>query len=111
MVAPAFNANPEGLGMISALPLHHRGLRGGSGFHSLVAAGPAASRSSESDVRFVGYGSMLIGRFSRHLGIACGAGSGMGVVSAGGEALSGEAAGASVYGALGIPAKGGIWAP
>mgnify|MGYP002876374205 FL=1 len=107
MVAPAFNANPEGAPMIFPFLFITIACGAVSGFHCLVSSGTSSKQiSSEPDARFVGYGSMLTEGFLATLVIlACGAGLGLGVVSAGGEALSGEAAWAERYASWGA-AKG-----
>jgi carbon starvation protein len=94
MVAPAFNPTPEGAPMIFPFLFITIACGAVSGFHCLVSSGTSSKQiSSEPDARFVGYGSMLTEGFLATLVIlACGAGLGLGVVSAGGEALVGEAA-------------------
>jgi len=71
-----------------------------SGFHCLVSSGTSAKQlAKETDARFVGYGSMLVEGFLAVLVIlCCGAALGLGVVSKGGEFLSGIAAWESRYG-------------
>lgn len=65
-----------------------------SGFHSLVASGTSPKQvASESDVQFVGYGSMLLEGFLAVLIIVCvGAGIGLAYKTSLGETLVGSAA-------------------
>ena len=106
MVAPAFNAHPEGAPMIFPFLFITIACGAVSGFHCLVSSGTSSKQiSSEPDARFVGYGSMLTEGFLATLVIlACGAGLGLGV-TAGGEKLIGEAAWAERYASWGS-AKG-----
>jgi len=99
MVAPAFNPTPEGAPMIFPFLFITIACGAVSGFHCLVSSGTSSKQiSSEPDARFVGYGSMLTEGFLATLVIlACGAGLGLGVVSAGGETLVGEEAWAERY--------------
>jgi len=107
MVAPAFNAHPEGAPMIFPFLFITIACGAVSGFHCLVSSGTSSKQiSSEPDARFVGYGSMLTEGFLATLVIlACGAGLGLGVATAGGETLIGEAAWAERYASWGA-AKG-----
>ena len=107
MVAPAFNAHPEGAPMIFPFLFITIACGAVSGFHCLVSSGTSSKQiSSEPDARFVGYGSMLTEGFLATLVIlACGAGLGLGVATAGGETLIGEAAWAERYASWGS-AKG-----
>jgi len=107
MVAPAFNAHPEGAPMIFPFLFITIACGAVSGFHCLVSSGTSSKQiSSEPDARFVGYGSMLMEGFLATLVIlACGAGLGLGVATAGGETLTGEAAWAERYASWGA-AKG-----
>ncbi len=70
-----------------------------SGFHCLVSSGTTSKQlSCETDAQFVGYGSMLTEGFLATLVIlACAAGLGLGVASAEGGTIVGEAAWASRY--------------
>ena len=112
MVAPAFEARtPRAAPMIFSLPLRHHCLRGGKRLSlSGQQRGPAASRypGDEPDARFVGLREHVDGRLSRHPGHPCLRGRSWpgGVVSAGGEALSGEAAWSGRFPASWGPAKG-----
>ena len=103
MVAPAFNPHPEGAPMIFPFLFITIACGAVSGFHCLVSSGTSSKQiSSEPDARFVGYGSMLTEGFLATLVIlACGAGLGLGVASAGGETLIGEAAWAERYSSWG----------
>ncbi len=78
-----------------------------SGFHSLVASGTSPKQvSTESDSRFVGYGSMLLEGFLAVLVIICvTAGVGLGLKLADGSIVTGEAAWLEKYGVW-IGAKG-----
>ena len=107
MVAPAFNAHPEGAPMIFPFLFITIACGAVSGFHCLVSSGTSSKQiASEPDARFVGYGSMLTEGFLATLVIlACGAGLGLGVTTAGGETLIGEAAWAERYASWGS-AKG-----
>jgi len=107
MVAPAFNPHPEGAPMIFPFLFITIACGAVSGFHCLVSSGTSSKQiSSEPDARFVGYGSMLMEGFLATLVIlACGAGLGLGVTTAGGETLIGEAAWAERYASWGA-AKG-----
>ncbi len=107
MVAPAFNPQPEGAPMIFPFLFITIACGAVSGFHCLVSSGTTSKQiSSEPDARFVGYGSMLTEGFLATLVIlACGAGLGLGVATAGGETLIGEAAWAERYASWGA-AKG-----
>ena len=107
MVAPAFNAHPQGAPMIFPFLFITIACGAVSGFHCLVSSGTSSKQiASEPDARFVGYGSMLTEGFLATLVIlACGAGLGLGVATAGGETLIGEAAWAERYASWGA-AKG-----
>ncbi len=107
MVAPAFNPQPEGAPMIFPFLFITIACGAVSGFHCLVSSGTTSKQiSSEPDARFVGYGSMLTEGFLATLVIlACGAGLGLGVATAGGETFIGEAAWAERYASWGA-AKG-----
>jgi len=107
MVAPAFNAHPEGAPMIFPFLFITIACGAVSGFHCLVSSGTSSKQiSSEPDARFVGYGSMLTEGFLATLVIlACGAGLGLGVATVSGETLIGEAAWDERYASWGA-AKG-----
>ena len=94
MVAPAYNASPEGapplwpfLGVIIACGAI-------SGFHCLVCGGTTPKQiRRESDALFIGYGSMLLeGALAVLMLVAVGAGIGMAYETAAGEKLVGLAA-------------------
>ncbi len=95
MVAPAFNET-SGTDIPSIWPMMFVTIACGaiSGFHSLVASGTTPKQvSSEKDVQFVGYGSMLLEGFLAVLVIVCvGAGIGLAYKTSGGETLVGSAA-------------------
>ena len=60
MVAPAVNLNPAGAPPMWPILFVTIACGAISGFHSLVATGTSPKQvSSETDVQFVGYGSML----------------------------------------------------
>ena len=103
MVAPAFNAHPEGAPMIFPFLFITIACGAVSGVHCLVSSGTSSKQlKHEPDARFVGYGSMLTEGFLATLVIlACGAGLGLGVTAASGEVLLGEAAWAERYASWG----------
>ena len=78
-VAPAFQWHPEGAPMIFPFLFITIACGAVSGFHCLVSSGTSSKQlKSETDARFVGYGSMLTEGFLATLVIlACGAGLGL----------------------------------
>ena len=97
-VAPAFQWHPEGAPMIFPFLFITIACGAVSGFHCLVSSGTSSKQlKSETDARFVGYGSMLTEGFLATLVIlACGAGLGLGLMKDG-TLLTGEAAWQSQY--------------
>ena len=97
-VAPAFQMHPEGAPMIFPFLFITIACGAVSGFHCLVSSGTSSKQlKSESDARFVGYGSMLTEGFLATLVIlACGAGLGLGLMKDG-ALHTGEAAWSAQY--------------
>jgi carbon starvation protein len=97
-VAPAFQMHPEGAPMIFPFLFITIACGACSGFHCLVSSGTSSKQlKSETDARFVGYGSMLTEGFLATLVIlACGAGLGLGLMKDG-ALLTGEAAWSAQY--------------
>jgi len=97
-VAPAFQWHPEGAPMIFPFLFITIACGAISGFHCLVSSGTSSKQlKSETDARFVGYGSMLTEGFLATLVIlACGAGLGLGLMKDG-TLLTGEAAWQAQY--------------
>ncbi|MCH2382242.1 MAG: carbon starvation protein A [Pedosphaera sp.] len=97
-VAPAFQWHPEGAPMIFPFLFITIACGAVSGFHCLVSSGTSSKQlKSETDARFVGYGSMLTEGFLATLVIlACGAGLGLGLMKDG-TLLTGEAAWQAQY--------------
>lgn len=95
IVAPTFQAAPEGAPWIFPFLFITIACGAVSGFHCLVSSGTSSKQiKCESDAQFVGYGSMLTEGFLAVLVIlACVAGLGLGSKGLGGEEiLSGAAA-------------------
>ncbi len=94
MVAPAFNLSPAGAPAIFPFLFITIACGAISGFHCLVSSGTSSKQlATEPDARLVGYGAMLTEGFLATLVIlACGAGVGLGLSTAGGEVLTGAAA-------------------
>ncbi len=81
MVAPTYNASPQGAPPIWPFLFVVIACGAISGFHSLVSSGTSSKQCySETDSRFVGYGSMLMeGSLSTLVIVACAAGIGLGL--------------------------------
>jgi carbon starvation protein len=94
IVAPAFQWNPEGAPMIFPFLFITIACGAISGFHCLVSSGTSSKQlASETDARFIGYGAMLTEGFLATLVIlACAAGLGLGLSTAGGDILYGATA-------------------
>ena len=94
VVAPALNLSPKGAPPIIPMLFVVIACGAISGFHSLVSSGTSCKQcSTETDAKFVGYGSMLMeGSLSVLVIVAVGAGIGLGLVVKGGEVLTGVAA-------------------
>jgi len=94
MVAPAFNLSPPEAPPLMPFLFITIACGAISGFHCLVSSGTTSKQiSSETDARFVGYGSMLTESFLATLVIiACGAGLALAYTGADGEILTGQAA-------------------
>lgn len=99
IVAPAFQWDPAGAPMIFPFLFITIACGAISGFHCLVSSGTSSKQlASEKDAQFVGYGAMLTEGFLATLVIlACAAGLGLGLSTAGGELLRGAAAWAHNY--------------
>ncbi len=109
IVAPAFQATPEGAPWIFPFLFITIACGAISGFHCLVSSGTSSKQvKCESDAQFVGYGSMLTEGFLATLVIlACVAGLGLGAKGADGTLL-GSAAYDARYGSW--AAAGGLGA-
>ena len=111
MVAPAVNLNPAGAPPMWPILFVTIACGAISGFHSLVATGTSPKQvSSETDVQFVGYGSMLFeGALAVLVLICVGAGIGIAYKLGDGTVLTGTAAWQHHYGswesASGLGAK------
>ncbi len=94
MAAPAFQWNPEGAPMIFPFLFITIACGAVSGFHCLVSSGTSSKQlRCETEARFVGYGAMLTEGFLATLVIiACAAGLGLGLATAGGGMLFGTEA-------------------
>ena len=81
VVAPAYNASPQGAPPIWPFLFVVIACGAISGFHSLVSSGTSSKQCfSETDSRFIGYGSMLMeGTLSTLVIVACAAGLGLGL--------------------------------
>lgn len=99
IVAPAFQWNPVGAPMIFPFLFITIACGAISGFHSLVSSGTSSKQlADERDAQLVGYGSMLTEGFLATIVIlACVAGLGLGLSSAGGDILYGATAWAHNY--------------
>ncbi len=102
IVAPAFNLHPEGAPFIFPFLFITIACGACSGFHCLVSSGTSSKQiKTETDARFVGYGSMLTEGFLATLVIlACAAGLGLGT-EVGGQFLTGTEAFAARYASWG----------
>ena len=115
MAAPSINPTPTGAPVIFPFLFITIACGAISGFHCLVSSGTSSKQlKSEPDARFVGYGGMLLEGFLATLVIlACGAGLGLGVKTADGALLTGEAAWLARYeswsAAKGLGAKVGAF--
>lgn len=91
MVAPAYNAHPEGAPSIVPFLFITIACGAISGFHSLVSSGTSSKQlANERDAQFVGYGSMLMeGGLAVLVLIAVAAGIGLGTQAADGTAIFG----------------------
>ena len=100
MVAPAWDFSPKNAPDIFPFLFITIACGACSGFHCLVSSGTSSKQlKSETDARFVGYGSMLIEGFLATLVIvACGAGLGLGLAMKDGSVLTGQAAWNAQYG-------------
>jgi len=100
MVAPAFNLAPEGAPPWMPFLFITIACGAISGFHCLVSSGTSSKQvATETDARFVGYGSMLMeGFLATIVLIACGGGLALAYTAADGQTLTGPAAFASHYG-------------
>lgn len=98
IVAPKWDFHPEGAPLIFPFLFITIACGAISGFHCLVSSGTSSKQlRTETEARFVGYGSMLTEGFLAVLVIlACAAGLGLGVQTDGGV-LTGEAAWAHRY--------------
>lgn len=111
MVAPAYNSSPAGAPSMWPFLFVTIACGAISGFHSLVATGTTTKQvSSESDCRFVGYGSMLMEAALAVLVLICvGAGIGLAYKTSDGNILTGTVAWQHHYsswsGAGGLEAK------
>jgi len=94
IVAPVVNASPKGAPPIWPMLFVVIACGAISGFHSLVSSGTSAKQCySESDARYIGYGSMLMeGALSALVIAAVAAGIGLGLAVKGGGTLTGVAA-------------------
>ena len=103
LAAPAFNMQPKGAPPIFPFLFITVACGAVSGFHCLVSSGTSSKQvKSETDARFIGYGSMLTEGFLAVLVIlACAAGLGLGVAAVDGGTLTGEAAWLSRYSSWG----------
>lgn len=99
MVAPAWDFSPKNAPVIFPFLFITIACGACSGFHCLVSSGTSSKQlKSETDARFVGYGSMLTEGFLAALVIvACGAGLGLGLEK-GGVTLVGQDAWNAQYG-------------
>ena len=99
MVAPAWDFSPKNAPVIFPFLFITIACGACSGFHCLVSSGTSSKQlKSETDARFVGYGSMLTEGFLATLVIvACGAGLGLGLMKDG-QILTGQAAWTAQYG-------------
>ncbi|MFP4667721.1 MAG: carbon starvation protein A, partial [Desulfobacterales bacterium] len=90
IVAPAYQASPEGAPPIWPFLFVVIACGAISGFHSLVSSGTSSKQCySEDDARFVGYGAMLTeGALSTFVIVACVAGVGIGMTT-GGDTFTG----------------------
>ncbi len=103
IAAPMFNPNPQGAPPMIPFLFITIACGAISGFHCLVSSGTSSKQlEKETDAQFVGFGSMLIEGFLATLVIvACVAGLGLGVKTAGGDWLTGAAAFEHRYAAWG----------
>ncbi len=94
MAAPMVQWTPEGAPLIFPFLFITIACGAISGFHCLVSSGTSSKQlRTESDARFVGYGSMLTEGFMATLVLlSCGAGLGLGIALADGGILVGEEA-------------------
>lgn len=94
IIAPAFDASPKGAPPVWPFLFVVIACGAISGFHSLVSSGTSSKQCySESDARYVGYGSMLMeGTLSTLVIVAVAGGIGLGLATKGGEVLTGTAA-------------------
>lgn len=98
-VAPMVQWKPEGAPMVFPFLFITIACGAVSGFHCLVSSGTSSKQlKSETDARFIGYGSMLTEGFLVTLVIfACAAGLGLGITLDDGSVLSGTSAWAHRY--------------
>ena len=103
VIAPSYNASPAGAPPVWPFLFVVIACGAISGFHSLVSSGTSSKQCySESDARFVGYGSMLMeGSLSTLVIVACAAGIGLGVMGAEGTRFVGPEAYAHLYASWG----------
>ncbi len=94
IVAPAYNASPQGAPPVWPFLFVIIACGAISGFHSLVSSGTSSKQCySEDDARYIGYGSMLMeGTLSTLVIIAVAGGLGMGLKTQDGSILTGTAA-------------------
>jgi carbon starvation protein len=99
LAAPVVNWSPQGAPLIFPFLFITIACGAISGFHCLVSSGTSSKQlKSETDARFVGYGSMLLEGFLAVLVIlACAAGVGLGLTMADGSVLAGQEAWTSRY--------------
>ena len=115
IVAPAYNASPAGAPPMWPYLFVIIACGAISGFHSLVSSGTSSKQCySETDARFIGYGSMLMeGTLSTLVIVAVAGGIGLGLTTSSGVTLTGTAAFAHHYSswgaASGLGAKIGVF--
>jgi len=103
IAAPAFNPNPQGAPPIMPFLFITIACGAISGFHSLVSSGTSSKQiATETDARFVGYGSMLMeAALATLVIIAVTAGIGIAYKLSDGTVLTGSAAWNAHYGSWG----------
>lgn len=103
LAAPVVNLQPAGAPPVFPFLFITVACGAVSGFHCLVSSGTSSKQiRSETDARFIGYGSMLTEGFLAVLVIlACAAGLGLGLRQGDGSVLTGEAAWMSRYSSWG----------
>lgn len=99
LAAPAVQWNPAGAPALFPFLFITIACGAISGFHCLVSSGTSSKQlRSESDARFVGYGSMLLeGLLATLVVLACAAGVGLGLKGADGSVMVGREAWLSIY--------------